>query len=180
MTTTVRTLRPKLITRDVRTDLSSVYLAAYGHSGLPETALDADHFADSTIPRHARRDGFRLVISTTDDQVSGYAYGFTGERGQFWSDWLSDAAPSDIVQEWVGGHFELVDLVVAPAFRGRGVAGELHDHLLRGLPHDRALLATAPDGSAAARLYASRGWHVLVPEIDGAKALHGLDLRTSH
>ncbi|MCW2831940.1 MAG: hypothetical protein JWP31_2632, partial [Aeromicrobium sp.] len=161
--------------------LAAVYLAAYGDASLPESVHDAQNFVDSTLTRHARRSGFRLVVAETAGTVSGYGYGFTGRRGQFWSDWLAGAAPHDVVETWVGEHFELVDLVVHPQFRGHGVSGLLLDQLLDGLPHDRALLATAPDGGPAARLYAGRGWTVLVPEIDGAKALHGLDLsaRTS-
>lgn len=174
--TTVQSLTRKQIDGGIRNALAAIYLAAYGDPSLPESQLDADNFASSTIRRHARRAGFRMVVATTDDQVSGYAYGFTGKRGQFWSDWLSGTAPAHIVETWVGDHFELVDIVVDPAHRGQGIAGLLHDHLVEGLPQERALLATTPDDGAAARLYGGRGWQILVPEIDGAKALYGLDL----
>lgn len=176
MTTTVRALSRKQIDADIRQALAAIYLAAYGDPTLPESQLDADNFVTSTIRRHSRRAGFRLVMATTDGRFSGYAYGFTGKHGQFWSDWLAGAAPSDIVETWVGDHFELVDIVVDPAHRGQGVAGLLHDRLVDGLPQQKALLATTPDDGAAARLYRGRGWQVLVPEIDGHKALYGLDL----
>ena len=179
MTTTVQTLGRKQIDRTARSSLARVYRAAYGDPSLPESELDADNFAESTLRRHARRAGFKLVVSVTDGIVSGYGYGFTGKRGQFWSDWLAGAVPAEIVDTWVGDHFELVDMVVDPAFRGNGVAGLLHDHLLDGLPQERALLATVPGGGAAPRLYEGRGWHVVAPRIDGDKALYGLDLRAS-
>ncbi len=176
MTTTVQAVTRKQIDADTRKALAAIYLAAYGDAGLPESQLDADNFVTSTIRRHSRRAGFRLVLATTDGETSGYAYGFTGKRGQFWSDWLSGAAPADIVDAWVGDHFELVDIVVDPAHRGQGIAGLLHDELVDGLPQQKALLATTPDDGAAARLYGGRGWQVLVPGIDGEKALYGLDL----
>jgi ribosomal protein S18 acetylase RimI-like enzyme len=176
MTTTVQVLGRKQVSRKIKDSLAQVYLAAYGDAGLPESRLDAENFAGSTLSRHARRDGFKLVLATTDDVVSGYGYGFTGKRGQFWSDWLAGTAPADIVQTWVGNHFELVDIVVDPEHRGQGIAGLLHDELIARLPQDRALLATVPDDGAAARLYTGRGWQIIVPEIDGAKALYGLDL----
>lgn len=176
MTTTVKALTRKQIDADTRKALAAIYLAAYGAPSLPESQLDADNFVNSTIRRHSRRSGFRLVMAETGGQTSGYAYGFTGKHGQFWSDWLSGAAPTDIVETWVGDHFELVDIVVDPAHRGQGVAGLLHDQLVDGLPQQKALLATTPDQGAAARLYGGRGWQVLVPEIDGDKALYGLDL----
>ena len=175
--TTARALGRRKITRELRADLARVYLAAYGDKTLPESHLDAENFAEVTLRRHARRSGFKLVVSLTDDIVSGYAYGFTGRRGQFWSDWLAATVPPDIAQTWVGDHFELVDMVVDPAFRGRGVAGVLHDELMDGLPQERALLATIPGDGAAPRLYESRGWQVVAPGIDGDKALYGLDLR---
>jgi GNAT superfamily N-acetyltransferase len=176
MTTVVKTLDRRRTTRAVRDAVAVVYRAAYGAPDLPESAEDAANFAASTLPRHARRPGFRLVVATLDGVVAGYGYGFTGHRGQFWSDWLAATVPADIATTWVGDHFELVDLVVDPAHRGRGMAGLLHDHLVDGLPHEKALLATAPDGGAAARLYEGRGWQVVVPRVDGAKALYGLDL----
>ena len=178
MTTIVKALSRRQINKDVRAALASVYLAAYGDPALHESQLDAENFVKSTLPRHAKRSGFRLVVAKTDGTISGYGYGFTGKHGQFWSDFLAGAAPADIVETWVGDHFELVDLVVNPAFRGNGIAGLLHDELVTGLPHERALLATAPDEGPAARLYQGRGWQVVAPEIDGAKALYGLDLRT--
>lgn len=176
MTTTVKVLTRRQIKADVRKALTAIYLAAYGDPSLPESRFDADNFVSSTISRHSRRAGFRLVLATTDGETSGYAYGFTGKHGQFWSDWLAGAAPADIVEAWVGDHFELVDIVVDPAHRGQGIAGLLHDRLVDGLPQEKALLATTPDDGAAARLYGGRGWQVLVPEIDGDKALYGLDL----
>lgn len=178
MTTTVQTLGRKQIDRALRDALARVYLAAYGDAVLPESVLDAENFAEATLRRHARRAGFKLVVSVTDGTVSGYAYGFTGRRGQFWSDWLAGTVPADIAETWVGDHFELVDMVVDPAFRGNGVAGLLHDELVSGLPQERALLATVPGAGAAPRLYEGRGWQVVAAEIDGSKALYGLDLRT--
>ena len=179
MTTTVETLGPRQIDEATRDALAAVYLAAYGDPDLPESRLDADNFVDSTLTRHAGRAGFKLVIASTDGTVSGYGYGFTGRRGQFWSDWLATTVPADIVETWVGDHFELVDLVVDPARRGNGIAGILHDHLVDGLPHERALLATVPNNGPAPRLYEGRGWQVVAAAIDGDKALYGLDLRAA-
>lgn len=57
---------------------------------------------------------------------------------------------------------EFVELAVLPSHQGRGIGGQLHDTLLAGLPHQRALLATADDATTAAvHLYTKRGWQRL-------------------
>lgn len=66
------------------------------------------------------------------------------------------------VDEWVGGHFEFVELAVMPDARGCGIGRRLHDALLADLPHERALLSTsARSDDPAVRLYSSNGWVTL-------------------
>ncbi|MHC9046123.1 GNAT family N-acetyltransferase [Microbacterium saperdae] len=119
---------------------------------------DPGDWTASPWDRHRARPGYRLVLAREDGESIGFAWGYTGERGQYWSDAIvREVGPR--VEGWVGGHFEFVELAVLPAARGRGVAGQLHDALLARLPHERALLATsdAPEDPAV-RLYRSRGW----------------------
>lgn len=91
----------------------------------------------------------------------GFSWGYTGELGQFWSDFVLDQLGPPI-EDWVGGHFEFVELAVLSDVRGQGIGGRLHDILLSGLPHRRALLGTEDEPSSpAVRLYAGRGWRRL-------------------
>ncbi len=50
----------------------------------------ADLFA-----RHAGRDGSRLVVGWGGPAVTGFAWGYTGQRGQYWSDLVGAALPGD-------------------------------------------------------------------------------------
>lgn len=126
----------------------SIWLDAFGPVG-PE-------WTSSPWNQHRARDVYRLVSAHIDDELVGFAWGYTGQRGQFWTDLVSTL---DAVRDWVGGHFEFVELAVRPEFRGRGVGGALHDALLDGIPHSRALLSTTDDPvDPAVRLYRSRGW----------------------
>jgi GNAT superfamily N-acetyltransferase len=157
-------------------DLVDVYRDAFSAPGYDETPDDVERFRTG-LPRHAARDGFRLAVaSLPDGGLVGFAYGYTGESGQWWTDRLLDRVPDDIVDEWVGGHFEFVELAVRPAQQGRGIGKDLHDALLDGLPHRRALLGTWPDDRPARRLYVRAGWRDLAP-IDDDSTLMGLDLR---
>lgn len=119
---------------------------------------DPDEWAVSPWDRHRTRSGYRLALAHDDGRLVGFAWGYTGERGQYWSDFITRELGSK-VDGWVGGHFEFVELAVIPEARGRGIGGQLHDSLLANLRHRRALLATSssPDDPAV-RLYSSRGW----------------------
>lgn len=154
-----------------REDVLSVWSAAFGPVENPE------EWEASPWDRHRSRPGYRLVLAHDGDEKVGFAWGYTGERGQYWSDTiLREAGPR--IEGWVGGHFEFVELAVLPEARGRGVGGRLHDALLADLPHDRALLATSdsPDDPAV-RLYLSRGWRRLAGHGDGRQIM-GLHLST--
>ena len=157
-------------------DLASVYRAAFGAPGYDEGDEEVRRFVEDQLPRHNEREGFRMVEATADGALVGFAYGYTGRPGQWWTDRVIALAPRKVVDEWVGGHFELVELAVVPAAHRQGVGELLHDELLRGLSHDKALLSTYRDDRPAPRLYRRLGWQVLVPDLDEDSALYGLDL----
>ena len=150
-------------------ELAAVYRAAF----VDEPPEAAERFRTEQLATHAARDGFRCVVAREDGRVVGFAYGYTGHRGQWWSDRVAAAAPAGVVDEWLGGHFEFVELAVDPAVQGRGVGGALHDALLDGLPHDRALLSTYTDDRPAPRLYRRKGWTRLMAGLDEGSDLYG-------
>lgn len=140
---------------------------------------DADGFAGwrgAMWDRHRARADFRLATARDKDRLVGFAWGYTGHRGEFWPDLVLRTLPE--LRPWVGGHFELVELAVLPSWRRRGSGAALHDALLDGLPHDRGLLSTdADDRDPAVRLYRSRGWRRL-GLLDAGRQVMGLRLPT--
>lgn len=122
----------------------------------PEKTDWREHLFD----RDRARPGFRLALALDGDRVVGFAWGYRGDRGQQWPDLVARTLP-ELPGEWLRDHFELVELVVDPEYRRRGVGGGLHDAVLNGLT-GRALLGTtlAPDDPAL-RLYTKRGWSTL-------------------
>jgi ribosomal protein S18 acetylase RimI-like enzyme len=146
----------------------------------PDTTRE--RFAE-ILPRHARRDGFRFVAAReADGALAGIAYGYIGGPGQWWHDIVAAALDPERAARWLApGHFELVELMVHPGLHGRGIGGRLHDALLAGVEASTAVLSTEVDNRPALRLYASRGWQVVVPELrfspDGPRYLVlGLEL----
>lgn len=122
---------------------------------------DAEAWRTDVWDRHRARADFRLATAHDDDRLVGFGWGYTGQRGQYWSDLVLDRLGLTVA-DWVGGHFELVELAALAEVRGQGVGGRLHDTLLSDLPHRRALLGTTDDPRApAVRLYTNRGWQRL-------------------
>jgi ribosomal protein S18 acetylase RimI-like enzyme len=160
----------------VTDELVAVYARTFGAPGYDEPPENTERFRTEQLPRHVDRDGFRCALARRDGRVVGFAYGYTGQRGQWWSEHVASQADQDIVRDWVGGHFEFVELAVEPAEQGRGVGSALHDALLAGLPHRRALLTTYRDDRPAPRLYRRKGWRRLVAGLDEHNDLYGLDL----
>ena len=159
----------------VADDLREVYFSAFGAPGYDEPAEKADQFAAEQLPTHAARPGFKLVVARSAGETAGFAYGFTGERGQWWPDRIAEVAP-EIADEWVGGHFEFVELAVAAAAQRQGLGAELHDALMADLPHSKALLSTYVDDRPAPRLYRRKGWQLLLPSLTPDSALYGKHL----
>jgi broad specificity phosphatase PhoE/GNAT superfamily N-acetyltransferase len=169
--------------RAVTDELVAVYRAAFTAPGYDETEEQVQHFAVDMVPLHALREAFRLVLVREAGAVRGFGYGFTGRPGMFWTERLNETAPPGsrpVLDEWLGGHFEVVLLAVDPAAQGRGFGRSLMEGLLLDQPHERALLSTYADDRAAPRLYARLGWLRLVPGVlDGDSDLWGLDRRAA-
>ncbi|HEX2499780.1 MAG: GNAT family N-acetyltransferase [Actinomycetes bacterium] len=161
---------------ELANELAAIYRAAFGAPGYNEPPEAAERFRTEQLPGHADRTGFRCVVARLDGRVVGFAYGHTGEFGQWWTDWVASRAPVEVVAEWLGGHFEFVELAVDPLVQGSGIGQALHDRLLAGLPHRRAVLATYRDDRAAPRLYRRSGWRLLMPGLDASSDLYGLEL----
>ena len=139
-----------------------------------EETRDLDEWRAGTWDRHVARAGFRLARVRQDGELVGFAYGLTGEHGQWWTDRVTAVWPADLADRWLGGHFELVSLGVRPAARGRGAGGLLLDSVTAGLAHDRWLLMTTADpADPARRLYASRGWDLVGPGLGETQVILG-------
>ncbi len=132
---------------------------------------DVQTWRDSMFDLHAARDGYRLAVATADSVVAGFSWGYVGQRGQYWTDLVCAALPASVTDEWVGGHFEVVELAVLPGYRRLGLGRRLHDTLLAGIRR-RCLLSTSDDsGDPAVQLYVSCGWRKLSVLRPGAQVM---------
>lgn len=156
--------------RPFRDRVLEVWTTAFG------PVSDEDDWRHRFWEQHRSRAGFRLATAEHDGDLLGFAWGYTGERGQWWAERIAGAL-GGAAEDWVGEHWEFVELAVRPEHRRRGLGLHLHDALLDGLPHERALLQTDadPDGPGHS-LYRRRGWHVIGSLPEG-KAVMGKHLQ---
>ncbi len=104
----------------------------------------------------------------------GFAYGYTGAHGQWWTDQANRVLAPDVAAEWLGGHFDLVSLGVLEEARRRGLGRALLREVTRDLPNPRWTLMTSADAEDPARhLYASEGWQVIGPGLSDGQVTMG-------
>lgn len=132
---------------------------------------DYETWRSDLFERHASRQGFRLAVALEQRTLVGFSWGYVGERGQYWSELVCEALPREVTADWVGGHFEVVELAVLPSYRRKRLGQALHDRLLDGVD-TRCLLSTSDDESdPAVRLYLRSGWQQLGSLQPGVQVL---------
>ena len=165
-----------LVTRVTEADtgeLWQVYDAVFGDRP------DIDSWRSTTWDLHVARAGFRLAraFDAAGDggrRLVGFAYGYTGEHGQWWTDEATRVLAPDVAAEWLGGHFDLVSLGVLEEARGRGLGRTLLREVTSDLPNPRwTLMTSADDEDPARHLYASEGWQVIGPGLTDGQVTMG-------
>jgi ribosomal protein S18 acetylase RimI-like enzyme len=135
--------------------------------GLGRGSATRRDFGGDRVPRHARREGFVFLGAfEPGGRLVGFVYGYTGAPGQWWFDRVAAALDSARRAEWLERpHFELTELAVDPAYQDGGIGTRLHDAVLEGVPHERALLSALADNGRVIRFYEHRGWRLLLREL---------------
>lgn len=134
---------------------------------LPRVSPTRDEFGRTRLGRHAAREDFRFLGAFAGDgALVGFVYGYTGSPGQWWYDRVARALDRAARREWLEPrHFEFTELAVHPDFQGRGVGSLLHDRVLEGLPHERALLSALADNAPVVAFYRHRGWESILDRL---------------
>jgi GNAT superfamily N-acetyltransferase len=136
--------------------LREVHRSALGAGAL------SDEWAVNRLPAHTMRDDFVFLIARGGEGVAGFAYGYTGRNGQWWTDCVRRSLTVAQREEWIDPpHFEIVELHVKPTEQRRGIGSALLAQLLTRQPHDRALLSTQTGSRKARGFYAKNGWNEL-------------------
>ncbi|MDR0344480.1 MAG: GNAT family N-acetyltransferase, partial [Nocardiopsaceae bacterium] len=98
--------------------------------------------------------------------VIAFAYGFHGERGQWWHDLVHSAlaAAHDPAEadRWMEDSFEIAEVHVRPDHQGQGIGRRLMLWLTDGRPEQTAVLSTPDADTRARRLYHRLGFSDLL------------------
>ena len=159
------TVRP-LTAEDLAGPLLDQALAVFaGALGFPRRHGRVTSFA-GTIGRHAAYGGFRAFGAfNSADRLVGFSYGYTSVPGRWWRETIARPLTEAQRDYWLADAFELAELHVHPSAQGLKLGSQLHDLLLRGLPHRTALLSVMQRSARARTLYESRGWQTLVDDM---------------
>jgi GNAT superfamily N-acetyltransferase len=132
--------------------ITELYAVVYAEEPYSEGPEQVAEFA-ARFPAETRRPGFALAAALTGDALVGAAYGWTMAAGAWWAQ--SDAPPPPEVR--AVDKLAVLEWLVHPDDRGRGIGSALMALLLDGRPERWATLAADPR-SKARRMYARAGW----------------------
>ncbi|HEY2643942.1 MAG TPA: GNAT family N-acetyltransferase [Galbitalea sp.] len=140
-------------------DIRHIYRTAAAASHWDKSELGIQAFEKDIFPRHLKREGFALTAARdSDGKLVGFCYGYIGEHGQYWTDYVAARIHPSLEKAWLGGHFEIAELSVAEEHRGKGLGRELLTTLLDSRGEDRVALQTLRKDSAALPLLESLGF----------------------
>jgi ribosomal protein S18 acetylase RimI-like enzyme len=161
---TIEKVAQRRLLADLVGEVVDVWASAHGLAAASATRRE---FGGERLPRHSTRADFRFVGAfASDRRLVGFVYGYTGAPGQWWYDKVAAALDRKTAAEWLDPpHFEFTELAVTPAYQNRGVGTRLHDEVLAGLPHERALLSALAENARVVAYYEHRGWRVILPAL---------------
>lgn len=140
-------------------EIRALYRTAFSASHWDKSELGITAFENDIFPRHLKRDGFSMTSVRNDaGDLIGFCYGYIGEHGQYWTDYVAARIHPSLEKAWLGGHFEVAELAVAANERGKGLGRALLTTLLTSRGEDRVALQTLEKDSPALPLYESLGF----------------------
>ncbi|MEV0611161.1 GNAT family N-acetyltransferase [Polymorphospora rubra] len=140
----------------VKGELLSVYEQVYSKE-LADPFFSTSRYWDR-VCGYASRPGFSIAVGRIDENMAGYALGYTLPTDSRWWSGLVTPVDDALLREDGKRTFALNEIMVLPEFRRRGYARAIHDALLRPRAEERATLLVLPDNVPAQAAYASWGW----------------------
>lgn len=102
---------------------------------------------------------FGIVTAQDSDQrLVGFGYGYMLRPDTGWWQNFLQPLPDELIKEWPGRTFALIDLAVAQQWRGHGLGRQLTETLLASRTEERATLSVQPTATDTQAFYVHLGW----------------------
>ena len=137
-----------------------VYESAYSEAPYNEGPDDVAAFVEGW-PGRVSQSSFRLVTAQLRGQTVGFAFGHQLKSMTHWWRGMLDHVEADVVTEYEGRTFAVIELAVDSAWRNHGIGRELHALLLTGLREQRATLLVRPEATVAHHAYLSWSYQLI-------------------
>lgn len=130
----------------VMDELADAYMQGYADDpDVGHSIYARDVFVDRTT-RQANSPGFVLITAhDTSGNWAGFSFGMHFPAGRWWAGEWDGEQPANIL---AAEKFAVIELVVLPAARGRGLATELMSAVLADRPEPWATLLADQEGHA--------------------------------
>ncbi len=135
----------------LESEILTSYRTAFSASHWDKSELGIVAFENDIFPRHLKREGFAMTAARNGaGKLVGFCYGYIGEHGQYWTDYVAARIHPSLEKAWLGGHFEVAELAVEEEERGKGLGRALLTTLLDSRGEDRVALHDTRAGFAGA------------------------------
>lgn len=150
-------------------ELCDVYADAYGAVPGEDTREKSSAFRERATAA-LQGVNYSLVTAHVDDQLVGFAFGYSLRPERGWWDGLQPQPPPGFTEETGSRTVVLSEIEVRRAWQGKGIGRAVHDAFLSHRSEERATLASNPKATDTHALYTRWGWQKMgiVPDQPGA------------
>jgi ribosomal protein S18 acetylase RimI-like enzyme len=104
---------------------------------------------------------FGMATAWNGNVLTGFAYGYAlGSDTRWWDGFLTPVS-EEIMHEWDGRTFAIIDMAIEQSRQGCGTGRQLLQTLLTSRPEERASLSVVPDNAQAQGFYRHLGWQYI-------------------
>lgn len=139
-------------------ELCEVYADAYGAVPGEDTQEKSSAFRERASAA-LEQANYSLVTAHLDDQLVGFAFGYSLRPERGWWDGLTPEPPEGFTTESGFRTVVLSEIEVRRAWQGKRIGRTLHDAFLSQRTEERATLASNPKATDTHTLYERWGWH---------------------
>lgn len=140
--------------------ICQLYDAVFSQPPFRWTDDESEHHRQLLI-KLIKNPTFGLVAAEVSGELAGFAYGMALGPDTLWWSGMAEPLSEEMIAEWYGRTFAVIDLAVREDYRKQGIGRTLLDALLGNRQEERATLTVQPVATDTKQFYAHLGWQRL-------------------